>query len=42
MEEAGFDFSEKSKYVKEERKDFTRRRILTFHVLALMILNALM
>ena len=41
MEEAVLDFSEKAKYVMETAKDFTRIRILSFPVLALMILNAL-
>ena len=34
MAEAVLDFSEKSKYIKKKIKDFTRTRILIFHVLA--------
>ena len=41
MEEAVLDFSEKSKYVRERTKDFTRTRILPFHVLASMIPDTL-
>jgi uncharacterized membrane protein len=35
------DYSERPKYTLEKTKDFTRRRILTFPVLVLMILNAM-
>jgi hypothetical protein len=41
METAITDYTEKSKYTIEKTKDFTRRRILTFPVLILMILNAM-
>ena len=41
MKEAVLDFSKKAKYVRERTKDFTRTRILPFHVLALMIPNTL-
>jgi hypothetical protein len=41
METAITDYAEKSKYTIEKTKDFTRRRILTFPVLILMILNTM-
>jgi hypothetical protein len=41
MERAITDYSEREKYMGEQTKDFTRLRILTFHVLTLMILNAM-
>jgi hypothetical protein len=41
METAITDYSEREKYTREQTKDFTRRRILTFPVLTLMILNAM-
>jgi hypothetical protein len=41
METAITDCAEKSKYTVEKTRDFTRRRILTFPVLILMILNAM-
>jgi hypothetical protein len=41
MERAVTDNSEREKYTMAQTKDFTRRRILTFPVLTLMILNAM-
>ncbi|MDR1224989.1 MAG: hypothetical protein LBL07_19245 [Tannerella sp.] len=41
METAITGCAEKSKYTVEKARDFTRRRILTFPVLILMILNAM-
>ena len=41
MGTAVLDFSEKSKHVREKSRDYTRTRILSFPVLALMIPDTL-